>query len=194
MMEGMHAPARDRDLAWADALARAVAARTGNIAAMTVAPLSRRVGDAFGLSPEDTRTLELTARLHDIGKLALSDAILSKPGPLLDAEIVMVRDHPAIGATMLDGLPGLEATRAAARATHERFDGAGYPLGLRGDDVPVAARIVAAADAYVAMISRRPWRDPLTEPEALEELSLGAGRLYDPAVVEQFVATALTPA
>jgi HD-GYP domain-containing protein (c-di-GMP phosphodiesterase class II) len=124
--------------------------------------------------------------LHDVGKLAIPDTIVEKPGPLDHDEWSFVCRHPMIGQRILATTPGLAGAAALVRASHERPDGCGYPDGLSGDDIPLGARIVAICDAYRAMTSHRPYRGAMTPAAALEELRQGAGTQFDAAVVAAF--------
>jgi diguanylate cyclase (GGDEF)-like protein len=134
-------------------------------------------------------TVVSVAQLHDIGKLAIPDSILLKPGPLDESEWEVVRQHTLAGERIVGRVPGLDAVADAVRASHERWDGGGYPDGLAGNDIPLASRIVAVADSYAAMTTPdRPYRDPLTAVEAEEELIRCAGTQFDPIVVEAFLA------
>jgi two-component system cell cycle response regulator len=150
-----------------------------------VARLSRAIAAELGLEPAALRTLSMVARLHDIGKVAVPDAILNKPGPLDDEEWRIIRQHTAAGERIVIRARGLEAVGEAIRSTHERWDGLGYPDGLQGTESPLVARIVAVADAYEAMVSpERPYRLP-REPElALAEIVACAGSQFDPSVVD----------
>jgi diguanylate cyclase (GGDEF)-like protein len=128
--------------------------------------------------------LAIAARLE----LALPEAILDKPGPLTDDEWELVRQHTIVGERIVNGAPGLEDVGAAIRATHERWQGGGYPDGLRGEQIPLTARIVAVADAYEAMTSgRRPYRPPRTHEAAVAEIAACSGEQFDPSVVAAFL-------
>jgi hypothetical protein len=171
--------------AGADVLARVVDMRdtyTGEHSAQ-VSVLARAVGERIGMAHADVAVLDCAARLHDVGKLAIPDAILRKPGPLDELEWAVMRRHPEWGAEMVAGIPGLESFAELILAHHERWDGHGYPHGLEGECIPLASRVIAACDAFEAMVSRRPYRDPLTVDEALAELTAGAGSQFDPVVV-----------
>jgi hypothetical protein len=171
--------------AGADVLARVVDMRdtyTGQHSAR-VSVLARSVAERIGMPHEQVAVLDCAARLHDVGKLAVPDAILRKPGPLDELEWAVMRHHPEWGAEMVAGVPGLEGLAELIVAHHERWDGDGYPLGLEGERIPLASRVIAACDAFEAMVSRRPYRDPLSVEEALAELTTGAGSQFDPAVV-----------
>ena len=129
------------------------------------------------------------AELHDIGKLALPEALLAKPGPLDDQEWELVREHTLIGERIIAADDGLGPVASIVRSTHERWDGGGYPDGLAGEEIPLAARIIAICDAYEAMTTTRAYRDALTHDEAVKELRDSAGTQFDPALVEMFIAT-----
>jgi HD-GYP domain-containing protein (c-di-GMP phosphodiesterase class II) len=129
----------------------------------------------------------LAALLHDLGKLGIADAILEKPDPLTDEEWAAIKRHSEIGARMIEPLEALSGVVPVVRHHHEHYDGNGYPDGLEGEEIPLAARIVAAADAYDVMRRGRPYRPRLTQAEALEELSREAGLQFDPLVVEALI-------
>jgi HD-GYP domain-containing protein (c-di-GMP phosphodiesterase class II) len=153
--------------------------------ALQVALLSVRIGTALGLRPRELQTLELAAKLHDVGKLAVPRSILAKPGPLDDEEWTVVRSHPAEGARLLAPYVPSDDVLAIVRSHHERWDGAGYPEGLREEEIPLGARIVAVVDAFCAMIEPRPYRLARNEDAARAELLAEAGRQFDPACAEQ---------
>src|SRR3954452_3261368 len=168
-----------------DVLARAVDVRdayTGRHSAQ-VGSLARRVGERLGMTVDEIRLLDCAARLHDVGKLGVPDTILQKPGPLDEAEWAIMRRHPEWGADMVSRVPGLERLGLLVAAHHERWDGAGYPDGLAGEAIPLASRVISVCDAYEAMVSRRPYRAPLSARRALAELAAGAGSQFDPQVV-----------
>lgn len=125
--------------------------------------------------------------LHDVGKLGVPDAILRKPGALEEEEIALMRAHVEIGARLLEPIPGFDSVREIVLSHHERWDGSGYPRGLRGEEIPLAARLFAVCDAYDAMTTDRPYRAALAEARALAELENGAGRQFDPEAVREFV-------
>ena len=153
--------------------------------ALHVAALSVRVGTAIGLRPPELGTLELAAKLHDVGKLTVPRSILAKPGPLDDEEWAAMRRHPGEGARLLAPYVPSADVLAIVRSHHERWDGAGYPEGLSGEQIPLGARIVAVVDAFCAMIEPRPYRPTLDTEEARSELLAQAGRQFDPVCAEQ---------
>jgi hypothetical protein len=154
--------------------------------AVEVARLSGLVGMDLGLEGEELEWLVHGALLHDLGKLGVADEILQKPGPLMEEEWEAVRRHPQLGAQMIEALEPLSGAVPVVRHHHERTDGSGYPYGLEGDEIPLAARVVAAADAYDVMLRGRPYRPRFSPTQALEELSREAGRQFDARVVEAF--------
>lgn len=172
------------------ALIEAIDARDGYTAdhSQTVVQLSRALGERLDLNTPDLLELELAALFHDIGKVAVPDAILQKPTALDHDEGMLMRRHPEWGAAMLAGVPGLEVVATIVRCHHERWGGTGYPNGLAGERIPMASRLVAACDAYDAMTSDRPYRKALPPGRAREQLRAGAGSQFDPAVVELVLA------
>ena len=149
-----------------------------------VATLAERVALALGCTPKQARQTYFAAKLHDIGKVAVADAILRKPGRLTDEEWKLMRQHPAIGADVVSRIGRLASIAPIIRAHHERYDGDGYPEGLRGEEIPLEARIVGVADAFDAMISDRPYRRRMSLEQAREELRRCAGTQFDPDVVD----------
>jgi HD-GYP domain-containing protein (c-di-GMP phosphodiesterase class II) len=127
------------------------------------------------------------ALLHDVGKVAIPDGVLNKPGPLDEGEWKVMREHPVIGERILRAIPGMGPIARIVRHEHERFDGSGYPDGIAGDQIPIGARIILACDAYHAMTSTRPYREAMTHGEAIRELVDGAGTQFDPAVTEMLI-------
>ena len=149
----------------------------------------------YGLALAERVDPDLAARpevgygffLHDIGKVGVPESVLCKPGPLDDEEWVIMRQHPAIGAEIVSPIRFLAGAVEIVRTHHERWDGAGYPRGLRGQDIPLAARIFAIADSFDAMTSDRPYRAALPIERALDEISDGAGAQFDPDVARAFL-------
>jgi diguanylate cyclase (GGDEF)-like protein len=159
-----------------------------------VAEFAERTARHLGLSREEIDTVRQAAELHDVGKVAIPEDILAKPGPLTDEEWGFVRRHTLAGERILSAAPSLKQVALLVRSSHERWDGTGYPDLLARIDIPLGARIVAVADAFDAMTSDRPYRAALTEAAALAELHRCAGTQFDPAVVEAFTAAcARTP-
>jgi HD-GYP domain-containing protein (c-di-GMP phosphodiesterase class II) len=149
-----------------------------NVASYAVA-----IGQVLGLDGDRIVRVRRAAFLHDVGKVAVPDAILSKPEPLTSEEFEYIRLHPAVGSTMLHHA-GLHDEAQWVRAHHERLDGRGYPDGLGGDEIPLEARVIFVADSFEAMTSDRPYRRGMPVEEALAELRRCAGTQFDPRVVE----------
>jgi HD-GYP domain-containing protein (c-di-GMP phosphodiesterase class II) len=168
------------------ALTNAVEARdayTGKHAERVAAyglELARRVDPAVAADPQT----EFGFLLHDVGKVAIPDGILHKGEALADAERQLMYRHPVIGAEIVGGVPFLEPAAAIVRSHHERFDGSGYPDGLAGEDIPLAARIFAVADALDAITTDRPYRPAASMAEARQAITSGAGTQFDPRAVE----------
>ena len=152
-----------------------------------VVRLAHAVGELLELESAALIELEVAARLHDVGKIRVPDAVLNKPGPLDADESKLIRNHSAWGAETLEQIPGLEVVSTLVRFHHERWDGRGYPDGLAGPRIPLASRIIAVCDSYGAMTCDRPYRMAMEPSEAIGELRRGAGRQFDPDVVDAFV-------
>ena len=169
-----------------EALIGLVAARDHYTALHTgeVGGLAVRVALALGCAPADARIIGLAGRLHDIGKVAIPDAILLKAGRLSAEEWVMMQEHPVVGADIVGRVPALRGLAPLIRGHHERWDGAGYPDRLAGAAIPLGARILALVDAYSAIKTDRPYRPARDADWALDELRRCAGAQFDPAVVE----------
>jgi len=148
--------------------------------------LCEAVATALGLSDEETTPLLQAASLHDVGKAAIPDSILNKPGPLDDDEWEFMRRHTLIGERIVSAAPALSEAARLVRASHERWDGDGYPDGLAGEEIPLGARIIAVSDAFDAMTSARPYRDAIEAASALAELRRCAGTQFDLRVVNAF--------
>ena len=147
------------------------------------------LADVIGLDEEGRRTLRLAGLLHDVGKVGIPPAILRKPGPLTPAEFETIKQHVALGDAMVGAVPQLAAeVRAGVRHHHERWDGSGYLDGLRGNEIPLTARILAVGDAYSAMTTTRPYRRALAVEEALQRIEEAAGTQLDPDLAVRFVA------
>jgi diguanylate cyclase (GGDEF)-like protein len=148
-----------------------------------VARLALVVGRRMSLLPEELDEMARAAELHDVGKMAIPDEILNKPGPLDSVEQGFIRQHTIVGERILAAAPSLSPVARIVRASHEHWDGSGYPDGLKGEQIPVASRIIAACDAYHAMTSDRPFQDAVPKGAALAELRRCAGSHFDPNVV-----------
>jgi putative two-component system response regulator len=146
--------------------------------------LARRIQ----LPPDVIQQIHVGALIHDVGKLAVPDHILNKPGALTQGEFDLVKTHTLVGAEIVSPLSSQGHLVAIVRNHHERFDGRGYPDGLAGPQIPLAARIVAVCDAYDAMVNQRPYRPAIPHTTAIEELLAGRGRQWDPELVDAFVA------
>jgi HD-GYP domain-containing protein (c-di-GMP phosphodiesterase class II) len=176
----------DLDRLAADLLIAALAARDPDLGvhACDVATVAVLAAQRLGLDKSCIRQVGLAAELHDLGKLAIPDRILEKPGPLDEDEWEIMRTHTDIGARILAAIPSLAPVATLVRASHERHDGTGYPSRLAGEQIPVGARIIAACDAYDAMTSKRVYSEPIPASEALQRLRAAAGSQFDPDVVD----------
>jgi putative nucleotidyltransferase with HDIG domain len=170
---------------------RLVAKCTGTIGypddhAIAVAECSLLIADQLAVAAELRRTIGEGALLHDVGKLRVDERILAKPGPLTPAERRKIEKHPVEGEQIIAGSvdPGVAQV---VRAHHERWDGSGYPAGLAGSQIPLAARVVAVADAYLAMREERPYRKRVNKNAAVRELSKCAGTQFDPDCVQALI-------
>jgi hypothetical protein len=153
-----------------------------------VGTLAYEIGKRLGLPAGHLHDVVLAAQMHDVGKIATPDHILLKPGRLTDDETAEMRRHTVLGGEIADRVSALRPASAAVRAHHERFDGEGYPDGLRGDEIPLAARIVSVADTYDAMTSTRPYREALSHETAIAEIRRVRGTQLDPRCVDAFLA------
>ena len=159
-----------------------------------VADLAERTGRALGLDAEELDHLRRAAALHDVGKVAIPDEILNKPEKLLPQEWEFVRAHTVVGERIVGAAPALARAAKLIRWSHERWDGTGYPDGLRAEDIPLASRVIAVCDAYDAMTGPRPYRLGMSREGAIAELRRCAGSQFDPVVVNAFLLVAGTPA
>jgi diguanylate cyclase (GGDEF)-like protein len=150
----------------------------------SVVELAARVARGLALSEEEIWQIRAAALLHDIGKVAIPDDILNKPGKLDDQQWELMRQHPVIGERILRAIPGLGGVARIVRHEHERWDGGGYPDGIAGDAIPIGSRVILACDAYHAMTSDRPYRKAMPHADAIRELAKGAGSQFDPGVTE----------
>ena len=169
-----------------EALAAAVDIRDNYTAEHSeeVVDLACRVAKQLGVEGSGLSEVEMAARLHDVGKIGVPDAVLHKPGPLDPDEWHIIRQHPVWGSQMLARVPELAGVAALIRYEHERWDGKGYPDGLSGEDIPLASRIVFVCDAYHAITSTRPYREAKPTEVALQELEAHAGSQFDPNAVQ----------
>jgi diguanylate cyclase (GGDEF)-like protein/putative nucleotidyltransferase with HDIG domain len=152
-----------------------------------VIEMSGAVARNMGLNTAEVERVKSAALLHDIGKVAIPDEILHKPGPLTDDEWRLMKEHPVIGERILRVLPGLGTVARIVRHEHERWDGNGYPDGLIGSAIPLGSRIIIAADTYHAITSDRPYRAARSHDEAVDELTSCAGSQFDPAVTAALI-------
>jgi two-component system, cell cycle response regulator len=149
-----------------------------------VAELAVAVGQRLGLSSEELDEVARAGELHDIGKMAIPDAILSKPEPLSTEEMTFIRRHTVIGEGILSAAPALVPVAKLVRSSHERYDGSGYPDGLKGEQIPLGSRIVFACDAFDAITAERPYSPRRGADDAIVELERCAGAQFDPIVVD----------
>jgi len=170
------------------ALSRAIEARDQHSSghAMRVGVMAEVVAARLGWDEEDVDVLRMGAVLHDIGKLAVPERILRKPGPLDEDELAEMRRHPEEGARMVARHRSMQLVVPAVLYHHERWDGTGYPVGLEGEAIPAEARVLAVVDAFDAMTTDRSYRRALSEAAAVAELERCAGRQFDPEIVRVF--------
>jgi len=154
-----------------------------------IAEYSVEIAKKLGLSNGEIENIRKAALLHDLGKVSIPDRILMKNGALSEEEITIIKEHPEIGARMIESIEPLRYAKDIIRHHQEWFNGTGYPGGLKGDDIPLGARIVAVADAFGAMTTDRPYRKALTVDEAVKELMKNAGTQFDPEIVNVFILT-----
>jgi response regulator RpfG family c-di-GMP phosphodiesterase len=171
------------------ALASAVDAKDPYTArhSLRVSRLALLLADAIGLSAEERYVLELSAWMHDVGKIGVPDSILSKPSPLTDGEFEVMKGHPAKGGEIVGEIEDLAAVADVIRHHHERMDGAGYPDGLRGEAIPLASRIILIADAFESLVADRRYRKSVGREAAVRELQEHRGSQFDPELVRAFV-------
>ncbi|GAA3358242.1 bifunctional diguanylate cyclase/phosphohydrolase [Saccharopolyspora gregorii] len=152
-----------------------------------VGSYARIVCEAMGAAAGTVQDAELAGRLHDVGKIVIPASVLGKPAALDDAEWALLREHPDHGYRLVRAVPDLDDIAEIVRQHHERWDGKGYPLGLRGEEIRLEARIVSVCDAWATMLADRPYRRTLTVDEAVQELRDGSGTQFDPGVVDAFL-------
>jgi HD-GYP domain-containing protein (c-di-GMP phosphodiesterase class II) len=153
-----------------------------------VAAYCEKIADSLGFSPRDRLMLFVASACHDVGYLSTPEYILRKPSVLAEDEMEEVRIHPVRGAEVFAAEPALGEIARAVRHHHERFDGSGYPEGLRGDEIPLYSRIILVAETYEAMTHHRPYRRALSPEEATRRLQESAGSQLDPEIVKHFLA------
>jgi two-component system, cell cycle response regulator len=179
---------KQRHRAPVEAVGALEAARVGHPSRLAdVAELAEAVGRRLRVSPEELSKIRQAAELHDVGKLAIPEEILSKPGTLTGDEWEFVKRHPLIGERILAAAPDFGGAAKLVRSSHERWDGTGYPDRLTGPEIPLGARIISVCDSFDAMTSPRPYAKALSSEQAIRELFRSAGTQFDPEVVEAFV-------
>jgi HD-GYP domain-containing protein (c-di-GMP phosphodiesterase class II) len=178
----------DSHISMMEALGRAIAKRDSDTGAHNyrVAWISARIAERMGLQGSDMQALIAGSFLHDVGKIGISDTILLKPGKLDDAEMAIMRTHVDQGEEIVTGMGWLDGAQAVVAAHHEKWSGNGYPRGLAGEAIPLAARIFAVADVFDALCSKRPYKAPLSFDESMEILGRDTGSHFDPAVMAVF--------
>jgi putative nucleotidyltransferase with HDIG domain len=152
-----------------------------------VARFAVAIAEAMSLEEGQAQNIEYAALLHDLGKIGISRAVLAKTGALTDEEYGSIKEHPAIGARILESVPFLDSVRPAVQDHHERVDGKGYGRRISGAELSVEARILAVADSYDAMTADRPYRDALSADAAIAELRVNSGTQFDQEIVEAFL-------
>jgi putative nucleotidyltransferase with HDIG domain len=148
-----------------------------------VTAYSELIAKELGFSEEETETLNLAGLLHDIGKIGVDESILRKPAKLTDQEFEEIKKHPEYAANIIQNIPQLKGIVAVVRHHHERYDGNGYPAGLKGGNIPYNARIISIADTFDAMSSKRPYRNPLPVSVCIDEILKCSGTQFDPDIV-----------
>lgn len=152
-----------------------------------VAMYAAEIAKRMGLSGDEVQNIYYAGLLHDAGKISIPDAVLNKPGKLTDEERKLIQNHTIAGGKMLKQMSSIRGIRETALYHHERYDGTGYPEGLRGEAIPLYARIVGVADSYDAMSSNRVYRRHLNKDEIIEEIQNGSGTQFDPDLVKYMV-------
>ena len=190
LLSSMH-EVEERERETLSRLARAIEYRDSGTSAFLerMAHVAGLIAEELGMFEDEVRLLEMAAPLHDIGKIAIPDAVLLKAGPLTDEEAAIMHRHPRIGHELLSGSPNrfLQAGALIALRHHERFDGSGYPDGLVGEEIPLQARIVAVADVFDALISARPCKPAWEVDAAMGYLYAQRGKLFDPRCVDALI-------
>ena len=153
-----------------------------------VAQYSREIAKRYGYTGKKLDDIYMMGLLHDVGKIGVPDAVINKPAKLNDEEYEQIKNHPVMGARILKNIKEMPSLATGARWHHERFDGSGYPDGLKGENIPEEARIIAVADTYDAMSSRRSYRDVIPQSVARSELEKGKGTQFDPKFADIMIA------
>jgi putative nucleotidyltransferase with HDIG domain len=181
---------KDQNRQTIEALAEAIEARDAHTYGHSrqVTRYAVRLAEELGLPPEQVELIDYAGLLHDVGKIGIRDYILLKPDRLDDEEFAVMQGHPRIGVKIIEQVRGLRDTLPIIESHHERWDGAGYPNGLRGEEIPLAARILSIADAFEAMTADRAYRPAMAAEQAIEILLRGRGAAWDAALVDLFVA------
>lgn len=176
-------------LQFVETMAQALEARDPYTAghSLRVAAYSHALAQAMGLPPDDAETIRIAAKLHDIGKIGIPDTVLQKPGLLTPEEYGLIKLHPQIGRKILEKVGRFDSLLAVVELHHENHDGTGYPYGLTGHNVPIAARIVHVADSFDAMTTTRSYRSARSLRSATHEIERNAGRMFDPVVAKAFL-------
>lgn len=178
----------DSHISMMEALGRAIAKRDSDTGAHNyrVAWIAARIAERMGLMGNAMQALIAGSFLHDVGKIGIPDAILLKPGKLDSAELVVMRTHVEQGEEIVTGMGWLDGANAVVAAHHEKWNGSGYPRNLKGEDIPLSARIFAVADVFDALCSKRPYKDPMGFEEAMAILEQDTGSHFDPSVMDVF--------
>jgi putative nucleotidyltransferase with HDIG domain len=189
-LEEKSAALEETTFASMEALARAIDARDSSTFGHSarVAAIALEIADEMQVALKEREALRRGALLHDIGKIGVEDKVLRKAGPLSSAEANDMREHPRIGHDMLKGLRFLQLSLPSVLYHHERWDGTGYPSGLRGSDIPLAVRILSVADVFDALTSDRPYRQGLSSDSVVAAIRAESGLQFDPDVVTAFLA------
>jgi HD-GYP domain-containing protein (c-di-GMP phosphodiesterase class II) len=176
-------------LEFVEAMAQALDARDPYTAghSIRVSVNSTTVAESMGLPPEQVESIRIAAKLHDIGKIGVPDAVLQKPGKLTDEEYALIRLHPQIGKKILEKANRFHAYLPIVELHHEDFNGGDYPYRLQGEEIPIGVRIVHVADVYDAITSNRSYRRAMSEEKVMKILTEGSGTMFDPAVLEAFL-------
>lgn len=154
---------------------------------LRVSDMAEQACRSLGLTDEQTEMIHMAAHVHDIGKIGVPDAVLTKPGTLNDEEWASIRQHPRIGAEILGQAAELSEIAGIVRHHHEKWNGQGYPDGLKEYEIPLGSRIIAVCDSIDSMLSERPYRRPLSQQACREEILRNSGVMYDPDIVERIV-------